>query len=832
MNRRQKLVQQQFLNNEEAVIKRLNQVYGVALKDINAKIKNLQLSIDDLQLEYDWMDDDDPKKAQVKSMIQSKIYQKKYQEALQDQVDGILKQMQTKQYLTISDYLDECYEDGFVGSLFDLHGQDVPLLMPLDQTKMVRAVQLDSKISKGLYSRLGEDVALLKKKITAQVSRSISTGTSYADCAKQLAGYTRIGYNNAIRIARTEGHRIQTTAAMDTMEGAKERGADVVKQWDSTLDGRTRESHVAMDGQIREVDEKFSNGLMYPGDPAGGAGEVINCRCALLQRARWTLDDGFSKWDNFAGKLEEFESPASYDEFKKSFFSDENRKYMNFVQRMEKQYGTKDFRKVLGLMTDREYKKYSRLLANNPVYNKKAPVKLNPEEIKKRIDDDQKRIDQINADLMGVNRDIGRHSTHIYDEGANVDKDQVNSQLKKVEGRLKELDDISDRWYNRPERGTDEYYKWREWRKTIDIDAVFNEQVKLGQEAADLSSLLRKREKYDDWIQWKKDNPLSTLESKKTTMLKQIDQLKDEINDYQKQLIQAKSTAPVTVDSFPEYFRKNSVSKKATQTFVDALNEAEDLDPNIRLLYTNIDALPNIPSDCSITYTGKDHALRRWNYAGKTTKCQLKVPKMTGEDLMGQKATAFHEIGHFIDMGMCDKGSLLSELRQDLTDAVRSSGMTIGDDIKRLFDDFQDQYRTVRDSLQVTYRAQRSALTSDYRAGKISYSDYKKQWNALIREEDAERDYQARNLCGGGVSMLSDIYDALSGGTYQANGTLYYGHGAKYYSDLGNRNCEIFANYMSLSVNRPDLVDMLRKDKPDLCNALDQLIEEMAGGIK
>ena len=30
---------------------------------------------------------------------------------------------------------------------------------------------------------------------------------------------------------------------------------------------------------------------MFPGDPNGGAAEVINCRCALLQRARWALDD-------------------------------------------------------------------------------------------------------------------------------------------------------------------------------------------------------------------------------------------------------------------------------------------------------------------------------------------------------------------------------------------------------------------------------------------------------------------------------------------------------------------------------------------------------------
>lgn len=372
MNQRQKLVQQQFLNNEQTVIKRLEYIYDGALSDINKKIRNLEFKIDDLTEEYDWLDDGDPKKEIIRSKIQSKIYQKQYQEALQGQIDGILNQMQTKQYLTVSDYLSGCYEDGFIGSLFDLHGQGVPLTMPLDQTKMIRAVQLESKISKGLYTKLGEDVGVLKKRITSEVTRSIATGASYAQCAQRLAGQTKIGYNKAVRIARTEGHRIQTTATMDTMYQAKERGADVVKQWDATLDGLTRESHVAVDGEIRELDEAFSNGLDYPGDPAGGAAEVVNCRCAVLQRARWAVGDGFTKWNNISKEIEAFDSPQDYAEFKKSFFSPGNKKYMDYVQQMEGKYG-KDFRKVLDKMTDLEYKHYSKLLTGNPVFNTAAP---------------------------------------------------------------------------------------------------------------------------------------------------------------------------------------------------------------------------------------------------------------------------------------------------------------------------------------------------------------------------------------------------------------------------------------------------------------------------
>lgn len=372
MNRRQKLVQQQFLNSEEKVIKRLDTVYGQSLSDINDNIKNLTFKIGKLQQEYDWLDDLDPEKAKIKSQIQSKIYQKQYQEQLQKQVEGILNKMQTSQFVTVSDYLDECYSDGFIGTIFDAHGQGVPFAAPINQEAMVRAVQLDSKISKGLYTRLGEDVNLLKKKITAQVSRSIATGMTFAQTAKALENYSRIGYNNSIRIVRTEGHRIQTTATMDAMEAAKDKGADVVKQWDSTLDARTRDSHARLDGEIRELDKRFSNGLKYPGDPGGSAAEVINCRCALLQRAKWAVGDGFTKFNNFTKQIESFDSPDDYDGFKKSFFSKENKDYMNYVEQLQEKYGTRNFPKLLESMNDREYAIYSRLLANNPIYNKNA----------------------------------------------------------------------------------------------------------------------------------------------------------------------------------------------------------------------------------------------------------------------------------------------------------------------------------------------------------------------------------------------------------------------------------------------------------------------------
>lgn len=318
MKYREKIVQMEFLYDEDRVIRRLQAVYNQALKDITQKANALQEEIYKIQDKYNSIEDEQERET-LKSMERSKVYQKQYQDALKAQVNSILDKMHRKEFKTVNKYLNDCYDKAFTGNMYVLHGEGIPLIVPIDQEKVVRAVQVNSKISKGLYSRLGEDVDLLKRKITAQISRVVATGMSYSQMAQQLAGYTKTGYNNAVRITRTEGHRIQQKSTMDACYAARERGADVVKQWDATMDANTRESHQMVDGEIRELDEKFSNGLMYPGDPSGNAAEVINCRCILLQRAKWALDqkelDRLKERASFYG----LDKTKSFDEFNKKY---------------------------------------------------------------------------------------------------------------------------------------------------------------------------------------------------------------------------------------------------------------------------------------------------------------------------------------------------------------------------------------------------------------------------------------------------------------------------------------------------------------------------------
>ena len=473
MNKHQKLVQQAFLNKEGIVIKRLEAVYSQSLKDINKSISYLDSSIASLTKAYNSITDNDigalasaflkskkhltPEQAKetLQSMIQSKVYQKDYQAALKKQVGDILDTMQDKQYKNIADYLDECYEDGFIGAMYDLHGQGIPLCFPLDQESMVRAVQTNSKISNGLYKKLGEDVSALKKNITAEVSRGISSGMTYSQVAKQIKAKMTGVYNTpggalyrAMTIARTEGHRIQVQSAMDACEQAKDAGADIVKQWDSTMDKRTRKSHAHVDGEIRELDEAFSNGLQYPGDPDGGAAEVVNCRCALLQRAKWALDDE---------ELETLKQRAAY------FGLDKNDSFDNFKQKYidavkvkpKKEYLTKkkleqyiadstpqledlneQFKTASGGWTyDEVIKDFGSLeaFAGGADLKKLKSLKQQADDLQAQIDDWQEKLDKkiivaetkkLTKEQIALQDQLNNFNTKTY---SNIWKDDVNT---------------------------------------------------------------------------------------------------------------------------------------------------------------------------------------------------------------------------------------------------------------------------------------------------------------------------------------------------------------------------------------------------------------------
>jgi hypothetical protein len=85
------------------------------------------------------------------------------------------------------------------------------------------------------------------------------------------------------RIARTEIHSAQMGANHSVLVDASEYEMWITAEDDRVRDGSHGDAdHVAMHGQIVRSGDAFSNGLMYPGDMSGDAGEWMNCRCALI----------------------------------------------------------------------------------------------------------------------------------------------------------------------------------------------------------------------------------------------------------------------------------------------------------------------------------------------------------------------------------------------------------------------------------------------------------------------------------------------------------------------------------------------------------------------
>lgn len=259
--------------SEKAVLKLLERHYRAALRNVSERIAQMSGRGD----------------ADLPHVIRRIEYQK----MIKAQIKAVLDTLHAKEYETISDYLNESYTDAFVGAVYTLHDQDMPVFVPIDQNAVVKAVTIDSKLKSDLYSELGKDMTWLKTSIAAEITRGFASGLLYDEIRHNIARVTTIPLKRAKMITRTEAGRVQEQATYDAAKGAKEHGANVVKQWSAIRDGKTRDSHRALDGQVREVEEPFEvNGhkAMHPHD-FGIASEDINCRCTMLTRARAALDE-------------------------------------------------------------------------------------------------------------------------------------------------------------------------------------------------------------------------------------------------------------------------------------------------------------------------------------------------------------------------------------------------------------------------------------------------------------------------------------------------------------------------------------------------------------
>lgn len=303
----------------------------------------------------------------------------------------------------------------------------------------------------------------------------------------------------------------------------------------------------------------------------------------------------------------------------------------------------------------------------------------------------------------------------------------------------------------------------------------------------------------------------------------------------------AKPAAPETVklqlSDYPDAFTTGAEGKN-TKKLIDYINGIEGADPNALKLYSCMGKLESVPFKISHA-KGNAITYRKNRITGELSDVKITVPKFKGDNITGQVNTTLHEEMHLMDLFGAENGKWYSVQNQKLVDVFDNTPADIGDDLLALFKKHDEECVAIRQAAQKAYDEGSRALKDKYLQGMSpwenpsGYKQYEKEAKKLLKQINDDIDYNSRNIMGGGICNLEDIYDALSGGQYRAHGIVRYGHGTQYYSVKDRRVIETIANYASLSVTRPDLIAMLRKDKPDLCKALDELIKDFikkAGG--
>lgn len=347
-------------------------------------------------------------------------------------------------------------------------------------------------------------------------------------------------------------------------------------------------------------------------------------------------------------------------------------------------------------------------------------------------------------------------------------------------------------------------------------------------ELNELTGSVRDAENYEKWRE---------AEAKKQEEVKIVEKVNTKT--VEKELKENPTPVPeqIKLTDYPQVFYATKPEAKNTQALLDYMNSKTSVDPNVVALYTKMDKLcDGLSDEVVLKVTHGEHRVKRsWNRNFEYV-FDVGIPKIN-PNYIGTYDTNLHEEMHFLDMLITVKDNkdklpskMFSQSYKPLVEAFDKATPVIGDKAKKLFEDFAKECDIIYKKQQETFNTQHEKIKEQYRSGAIDWKKYNSLFKKLQKEVNEEADNKRRALFGGGVSGLQDIYDAVSKGTFRDTGQVTYGHGSAYYTDRRrtNPNCsESLANYASLCVGHPELIDILAEDYPEIVTALRGCVEAM-----
>ena len=206
-----------------------------------------------------------------KHTIQSKRFQRDA-----DAIAGILSDVNASAVQLINGHLKTVYSANYNALNTQLPTAYQYGLVTPETVKNLALGKLD-------YPR---DLAFNRRYINNQILQGIIHGESIPKIAKRIQNVVGMDKAAAVRTARTNVTYAENKGRFDSYEAAEENGTVLRKMWAATHDSRVRHSHLMCEAESDrshglELDKRFANGLLYPGDPDGEDADVYNCRCAL-----------------------------------------------------------------------------------------------------------------------------------------------------------------------------------------------------------------------------------------------------------------------------------------------------------------------------------------------------------------------------------------------------------------------------------------------------------------------------------------------------------------------------------------------------------------------
>ena len=168
---------------------------------------------------------------------------------------------------------------------------------------------------------------LIRQIILESLAAGMGTKEIQAAIWDRFSSSSDFSLNRTTKIGRTE---ITQIANASTLDAYKQSNVVSKKVWLTSRDKKVRPAskfdkgdHKILEGQERELDEAFSNGLMYPGEQGMKAEENINCRCTMLSKIKENAkgskvakilsdDNEIMKailWKKFVGKIDNYSLP-------------------------------------------------------------------------------------------------------------------------------------------------------------------------------------------------------------------------------------------------------------------------------------------------------------------------------------------------------------------------------------------------------------------------------------------------------------------------------------------------------------------------------------------